>query len=198
MNGGRTFGGSQFAVQQGALNTYAPVNPGLYDVGTISKGYSDRPTPGVLGSYINQPVHGDYWSGHAPQYQEYPSSYPYNYNQYAYQQQYYPQQFGYQHTGYNAYDDQYPAFNPRYWAGGPVMQQYPVPVYQMGPMYQPRYYHHYNGMPYHPYYHHPAAYHNPAYRQQNKGFLGGTGRGLAKGLLGAALVGVIAGKVARG
>jgi hypothetical protein len=73
----------------------------------------------------------------------------------------------------------------------PPVYMHPVPVYHK-PMYYRGHQMMYNGhYPYH-------AVQYPYYgNQYDRGFFGGTGGDLAKGLLGALLVGAVAGTVAR-
>ncbi|KAL4223754.1 hypothetical protein ACF0H5_017220 [Mactra antiquata] len=166
-----------------------------------ARGYSN--TPVVPNTYLNAPVHGQFWTGHV---QPYPQQYGnyYNpayagYNQYgsgyypATPYQHYPQQY----PAYGQYDQYgyYPNFDAQYWTGShfpqvysPVYQQHGVPVYHHGMVYPGQYVHHpqyARGYPY-------------PYKPYKKGFLGGTGSGLAKTLLGAVVVGTVAGAVARG
>lgn len=174
-----------------------------------AKGYSN--TPVIPNTYMNTPVHGQYWTGQAvnqyyPQYtqqqygaynqQGYGSYDQYGSNYYPtaglpLQQQYYPQQYSV--YGQNNQYGHYPGFDAQYWTGNYYPQH--VPVYQHGmPVYQ-------GGMVYpgqyvrHPQY--PGAY-PYSHKPYKKGFLGGPKSGLAKTLLGAVVVGTVAGAVARG
>ena len=173
-----------------AQPTVAPYNAGFH----AAKGYA---TPMYTGNFYNNyahPVNAQYWTGHSlpAGYQKYPQSYGYSQygqpNYYGYQSWNYPQQYGYMgvHPAYSGQYLHYPNFNANYWTGH--HQMYPihgVPVY---PQQYP--YGHY-GMQY-PYYHGP-------FYPRPRGFLDGIARSkVAKGLLGALVVGVVAKKIARG
>lgn len=180
-----------------ATNSWTPVNN--WNTHPAAKGFHS--TSGWNG-YSSYPINTQYWTGH-----QYIPHQQYPYNQYAYNNWlhpahngYYPQQYGFVHQQ-NGY---YPNFNAGYWVGNggyhpasmnTVYMPHPA-AYMPHPVYhapQPLYYHtvFYNGRWVHqPVYAHP--------RHFDRGFLGGTGGELAKGLLGALLVGTIAGKVARG
>ena len=166
-----------------------------------NKGYFPAQAGG-LDYYYTQPVNAQYWTGppathiHAPHYKQ-PLYQPY------------PNQFGLWNqpqTGLYPWNAvQYPTFDANYWTGahfnpnyyGPVYPQphpvYQHPVYHPQTVYHPAYYQRamYPGH----YLYHPAPFGSDPYKQ--RGFFGGTGQGLAKGLLGALLVGVVAGAVAR-
>ena len=152
------------------------------------------------------PVNGQYWTGHpAPYYNQQQYQMPYgSQGQYwggQYMQPYYGYDqygYGYNHPqmGYNNYNGQYPHFDANYWSGN-LYQHNPMNIHQTPYHYQQAmYYPGHHGM-YQPMYgHHPGL---PYYRKPfGRGFLGGTGGDVAKGLLGAVLVGVIAGKVVKG
>ncbi|KAL4225393.1 hypothetical protein ACF0H5_016082 [Mactra antiquata] len=186
-----------------ATNTWKPISN--FNTHPAAKGYY---TATGWNGYSSYPLNTQYWTGNPAQYIPY---HQYSYNSYPYEQypgQYvhYPQPYGYvQHqTGYNQYYGKYPNFNAGYWMGQayhpahlqPIYMQHPAvymphpPVYHQPPMYyQPVFYNgHWVSQPI---YAHPGKYHD-------RGFLGGTGGDLVTGLLGAVLVGTIAGKVARG
>ncbi|XP_053375727.1 histidine-rich glycoprotein-like [Mercenaria mercenaria] len=188
-----------------------------------SAGFNNFPHPAAKGYFpvsavnsYNYPLNGQYWTGQPYHYTKYPQ-YPQYQNQLYWNHpghyQYHPQQYGFAHpaTGYNNHYRQYPSFDAQYWMGhnyypSHIASAYmhPAPIHPMymhqGPIYhQPSYYqgHHvmYNGhYPYH-------AVQYPAYPyyvdHYDRGFFGGTGGELAKGLLGALLVGTVAGTVAR-
>lgn len=177
--------------QNGYIYTH-PAAKGFYPVSAVN-------------TYNKYPLNGQYWTGQPlsfikypqyPQYQQvfnYPASY-----------KFFPQQI-YHKTGFNNHYGQYPIFDANYWMGNnfyplqkpmyinPMAPVYmhPVPMYHNPMYYQGQnvmYYNHpYNAVPY-PVYH--GNYHD-------RGFLGGTGGELAKGLLGALLVGAVVGTVAR-
>ena len=171
-------------------NTYAPVSNGFH----AAKGYASPMYTGNQYYNYAHPVNAQYWMGHSlpAGYQQYPQPYGYQQGGYVQYGQYgqswnYPQQYGYWgvHPAYSGQYVHYPTFNANYWTGH--HQMYPVhgvPAY-----------------PYHmPYGHAPYPYYRqPYYYGRRRGFLGDFARSnLAKGLLGALVVGAIAGKVARG
>lgn len=178
-------------------NTYYQGN--AYGLNDGTKGYSNYQT--YPPSYTSTPVHGQYWTGYA---QSYPQHAPQQYGTYGsyntgYLQNgaYVPQQFysqPYPQYGPVNYGH-YPGFDARYWTGNHYQQ--PVPVYhQPVPMY-----HHgvpvYPAYPQYPNHYYPKGY--PYYKKRpGKGFLGGSGDGIGKTLLGAVVVGAVAGAVARG
>ena len=146
------------------------------------------------GNFFNNyahPVNAQYWTGHnlPVGYQQYPQQYGYQQygyqpGGYGYQSWNYPSQYNYWgvHPAYSIQYAHYPNFNANYWTGHHGMYA-PVYPHQM------------------PYYGHPQYpyYQQPYYYGRRRSFMGDFARsGLAKGLLGALVVGVVAGKVARG
>lgn len=188
--------GQLIGTAYGNTHAYSPVSSNAFP---FVKGFIPALS---MGTYYSQPVNTMYWTGQPTQLVNYPQQYPYS-SQYSYSQYpspYYKPQYGYsqKQSGYDYYYGNYPSFDASYWTGAVyqpavIAQQVPVyhvPVYRY-PVNQMVYYQH-PIQPLHP----PVIY--PAYPYYEKGFFGGTGGQLAKGLLGALMIGVIAGKVARG
>ena len=182
-------------------NTYSqpavlPHNTGFH----AAKGYGSPLYGGNMYYNYAHPVNAQYWTGHslAAGYHQYPQAYG-GYGQYGqpyysgyggYQSWNYPQQYGNMgvHPAYSGQYMHYPNFNANYWTGHHNM----YPVYPMYPVHGMQGYPH--PVPYGQYPYHPGYYYG-----RPRGFLGGLGQSkMVKGLLGALLVGAVAGKIARG
>ena len=151
--------------------------------------------------YLTAPVHAQYWTGSQGPIQQYPVPQGYYQQQQPFPQQYYgpaqaqgyyPQQQPFPQQYYGPTQSVSPPFHPQYWTGQ-YFPQAPKPYYttqgfnsgiQYAPMY-PK-----GRMPYpmHPL--HPGVYGSPYPKRKTSG--------LTKTLIGAAVVGVVAGAVARG
>jgi hypothetical protein len=186
-------------------NTYHPGS--IHGTNSATKGYANMP-------FATNPVHGQYWNGfsqtypqyNAQQYGDYQTGYGAYNTGYPQNGAYYPQPYyqqPYAQYGQNYYG-QYPGFDAQYWSGQYYPQQMPLYQHQV-PVYHP-------GVPMYPVYHgqqnyygHSGYYPNQQFhggypyhkKRIGKGFLGGTGHSMAKTLLGAAVVGVVAGTVAK-
>ena len=131
--------------------------------------------------YLTAPVHAQYWTGSQGPIQQYPVP-----------QGYYPQQQPFPQQYYGPTQSVSPPFHPQYWTGQ-YFPQAPKPYYttqgfnsgiQYAPMY-PK-----GRMPYPMHQLHPGVYGSPYPKRKTSG--------LTKTLIGAAVVGVVAGAVARG
>ena len=145
--------------------------------------------PNNIAYGYSHPLDGAYWTG---------STYGAATHA-AYQQPYYGSPYGHNPFGMSGYGihnyNTYPAFNPSFWGGQYPANVYPYrhnvlpgpvhPVYPGHVMHHPGYVPHYNG----------GVPRHLMPRKFGQGLLSGTS---TKGILGAVLVGTVAGLVARG